>query len=276
MSRRRLDQLLVRRGYAPSRTRAQELIASGAVHVRGFPQTKASTQVDDEAPLQIRRTEREWVSRGAHKLLQGLAAFPVTVTDKVCLDVGASTGGFTEVLLERGARRVYAVDVGYGQLAWKLREDSRVIVMERTNARFLCEEDLGERVDLVVSDASFISLRLLLPALERVGRAQCDWILLVKPQFEAGKERVGNGVITDKALHETLLLELRDFISAETSLFLVGATTSPIRGPKGNMEFLFHLRREGKALGPSRLRELVAEAHGLFCGSCSFLEGKSP
>lgn len=275
MSRQRLDRLLVERGYAPSRTRAQELIASGVVYIRGFPQTKVSAQVDQDAPLQIRRADREWVSRGAYKLVQGLNAFPVSVAGKVALDVGASTGGFTEVLLDRGARRIYAVDVGYGQLAWKLREDSRVVVMERTNARFLSTEDLGETVDLVVSDASFISLRLLLPALERVGKAQGDWILLVKPQFEAGRDRVGKGIITDPMLHEAILMELKEFIAEETGLFLVGATPSPIKGPKGNIEFLFHLRKEGESLGPSKIKELVTEAHVLFRDSCGLPEGES-
>lgn len=276
MARRRLDQLLVKRGLVSSRAQAQELIVSGAVYVRGFPQKKASTQIDEDAPLALQAVERQWVSRGAYKLLQGLDIFSVDVQDRVCLDVGASTGGFTEVLLDRGARRVYAVDVGYGQLAWKLREDPRVIVMERTNARYLTTASLEEEMGIVVSDASFISLRLLLPALERIGSHECHWILLVKPQFEAGKGRVGKGIIRDRALHLALLEELAGFVSRETRLVLIGATYSPVQGPKGNIEFLFHLKREGQPLSTETLGTVVDEAHAFFKSGNHSSEGELP
>jgi 23S rRNA (cytidine1920-2'-O)/16S rRNA (cytidine1409-2'-O)-methyltransferase len=275
MSRRRLDLLLVRRGLAPTRSKAQELIASGSVFARGFPQYKAATQVDDDCPIIIRTAEKQWVSRGAHKLIQGLDVFAVNPQGKNCLDVGASTGGFTEVLLERGARKVWAVDVGYGQLAWQIREDDRVHVMERTNARHLTPQDLGATMDLIVSDASFISLKLLLPALQELGHPDADWVLLVKPQFEAGRERVGEGVIHDRILHKAILAELASFIADRTSLALVGTTFSPIQGPKGNIEFLFHLRQKRNKTSIAALDQTVDAAHAYFQERAA-LKGESP
>lgn len=238
------------------------MIEKGEVLYMGLPVTKVATLLAPDADLVIRPVHRSWVSRGAFKLLRGLDVFDVSVAGRVCLDVGASTGGFTEVLLDRGATRVYSVDVGYGQLAWSLRKDPRVVVMERTNARFLEPAQFPDRPGLIVTDASFISLKLLLPAMERVALSQSEMILLVKPQFEAGRERLGTGgVVRDPEVHRQILEEMNGFVEKETGLSLRGVTYSPIRGPKGNIEFLFYLT---SGVVPSVLVDfgaVVAEAH---------------
>jgi len=234
----RLDVLLVRRGLAGSRSRAQQLIMAGEVSVNGRPVTKAGTRVPVDAHVSVRRP-LPYVSRGGLKLAAALERFGVDPAGRVAADVGASTGGFTDVLLTRGAVRVYAIDVGYGQLAWKLRQDPRVVVMERTNARHL--EALPEPVDLVTVDASFISLRLLLPAVRKWLRPEGEVIALVKPQFEAGREEVGRGgVVRDPAVHRRVLRELVAWARARAWRVL-GLTASPLRGPAGNVEFFLWL-----------------------------------
>ena len=236
----RLDKLIVDRKLLESRTLAQEYIEAGRVTVEGLSAVKPASQVSPEVSIKIDAPEKVWVSRGAHKLLKAVEAFHLNIEGKTCLDIGASTGGFTDVLLHYGAAKVYAVDVGYGQLAWKLRNDNKVVVMERTNARFLNINMLNdEKADIIVSDASFISLKLLLPTLQNLLKDDGVMTVLVKPQFEVGRERVGNGVITDSNLHYDVLNELSSFIKESTSLLLIDATFSPIRGPEGNIEFLF-------------------------------------
>lgn len=242
---RRLDKLLVEKGLAASREAAKELIAGGRVKVSGFLQQKSASMVSPDAVIELLTDgdECRWVSRGAYKLLKGLETWNIDPTGCDCVDIGASTGGFTQVLLAHGARRVAAVDVGYGQLAWVLRNDPRVTPFERTNARYLTPDEIGWTADLLTADASFISLRLLLPAMQKLIRNRGIMVTLVKPQFEVGRANVGKGVVRDPSLHLDVLRNLAAFMRAETSLDLLGATHSPIKGPEGNIEFIFYLRR---------------------------------
>lgn len=260
----RLDKLLTDKGLASSRTAAQGYIAEGRVKVNGSCAIKAATLVSPEASLKVDAPEKEWVSRGAYKLLRAFESFGLNADGRRCVDIGASTGGFTEVLLSKGAAVVYSVDVGYGQLAWKLRQNPRVVVMERTNARTLTVEAIdGEKADIIVSDASFISITILLKPLEALLAEKGQLAVLVKPQFEAGRERVGKGVITDPELHLTILNEVADYIYKETALKIDAADYSPIRGPEGNIEFLFLLshRAEGEQEERPDFASIVKEAH---------------
>lgn len=264
---RRLDKLLVERGVSVSREAAKELILSGKVRVSGFLQEKPASlcAADAHVEVDVPADEARWVSRGAYKLLRGLDVFGVDPAGWDCVDIGASTGGFTQVLLERGARRVAAVDVGYGQMAWSLRNDLRVRLLERTNARFVDVDAIGWRADLLTVDASFISLRLLLPNLQELLADNGAMIALVKPQFEVGRERVGRGVVRDPALHVEVLENVAAFVRERTRLSLAGATYSPIRGPEGNIEFIFFLTAASPVLSgeaaPENFESLVREAH---------------
>jgi 23S rRNA (cytidine1920-2'-O)/16S rRNA (cytidine1409-2'-O)-methyltransferase len=263
-SRMRLDLVLVKSGVVTTRSSAQKLIEDGRIFVDGVVATKAATLVDPGKTIELRCQERQWASRGAYKLLRGLETFGISPEKKVCMDVGASTGGFSDVLLERGAERIYAVDVGYGQLAWRLRKDPRVVVMERTNARYLLPTQFPEPMDLIVSDASFISLRLLLPPLEKLLAPSGEMVVLVKPQFEVGRERIGKkGVVRNPRVHEAVLLEFRDFVRTSLRLFLHGVDFSPLRGPQGNIEFLAHLAFSEPAhvLDDADLARVVQEGH---------------
>jgi 23S rRNA (cytidine1920-2'-O)/16S rRNA (cytidine1409-2'-O)-methyltransferase len=244
VTRARLDAELVRRGLARSRGQAAELIEQGRVAVSGVTAAKAATVVDRETPVMVMATaERQWASRGAHKLIGALDALAIDPTDLRCLDAGASTGGFTDVLLERGAAEVVAVDVGYGQLVWRLQNDPRVRVHDRTNVRALKPEQIGGPVQLTVADLSFISLRTVLPALAAC--TEGTLLPMVKPQFEVGRQRLGaGGVVRDPALR---LAALREVAAAarELGLRLAGAVASPLPGPSGNVEFFLCLRRDG-------------------------------
>ncbi|MGH3744324.1 MAG: TlyA family RNA methyltransferase [Mycobacteriales bacterium] len=254
--RNRLDVELVRRGLAPSREQAASLIAAGRVRVAGGPATKAATGVDTATPLVVRPApdgSPDYVSRGGHKLAGALVAFPVDARGKRCLDAGASTGGFTDVLLRAGARHVAAVDVGYGQLAWSLRTDNRVSVVDRTNVRHLEPDAIGGPADLTVADLSFISLTVVLPALARCTRPEGDLILLVKPQFEVGKEHVGaGGVVRDPALWTSAIRTVAQQAS-DLGLRTRGLVPSPLPGPAGNVEFLLWASQIGAPvdLGPA-------------------------
>lgn len=235
----RLDKLLVARGLARSRSRAQALIMAGEVFVEGERSDKAGTRVPLDARIEVAEP-LPYVSRGGYKLEKALDVFQIDVRDRVCADVGASTGGFTDLLLQRGAARVYAIDVGYGQLEWKLRQDERVVVMERTNARYL--DSLPEAVAFAAVDVSFISLKLILPAVQKWLAADADIVALVKPQFEAGREQVGKGgIVRDQAVHRQVLEDLWDWVTGE-DLDPLGLVVSPIRGAEGNVEFLLWLR----------------------------------
>lgn len=264
MARRRLDAELVRRGWARSREQAQALIADGRVRVSGGTATKAATQVDPAAAIVVAAgRDPDYASRGAHKLLGALAVFEpagLRVAGRRCLDAGASTGGFTDVLLRAGASSVVAVDVGYGQLAWALRSDPRVSVRDRTNVRSLTLEDLdGNPVDLVVADLSFISLGVVLPALVGVARADADHLLMVKPQFEVGRERLGaGGVVRDPALRAEAVRRIAAR-AAGLGLGVRGVTASPLPGPSGNVEYFLWLRAGAPPLDPAAVDRAVAE-----------------
>lgn len=262
MTRRaRVDAELVRRGLARSRQQAAELIGAGRVSIDGMPAAKPATAVAVTANLTVDADERSWVSRGAHKLIGALDRFGLTVEGRRCLDAGASTGGFTEVLLDRGAREVVAVDVGYGQLAWSLRRDPRVTVLERTNVRELTADAIGGTVDLVVADLSFISLSTVLPALTSCAAPDADIVPMVKPQFEVGKDRVGaGGVVTDPALRAEAVLAVARR-ATELQWHTVAVTASPLPGPAGNVEYFLHLRaRTDAALQGETLVQAVADA----------------
>ena len=244
MTKIRLDQLLVDRGLAESRSRAQAMVLAGEVFTGERRLDKPGQPVALELAVEVRRRTGAWVSRGALKLIAALDHFGLDPEGAVALDVGASTGGFTEVLLARGARRVYAVDVGYGQLHARLREDPRVVVRERTNARQLSRDHVPEPVDLVVCDASFISLTLVLPPALALARPGAALVALIKPQFEAGRGEVGKGgVVRDPAVHEAVCARIRAWLEDEMGWTVAGVAPSPITGPKGNREFLVVARK---------------------------------
>ncbi|WP_184788752.1 TlyA family RNA methyltransferase [Phytomonospora endophytica] len=265
MRRLRLDAELVRRGLARSREQAGELIAAGRVEVRGMVAKKAATSVDPADPVLVREGDgaEEYVSRGAHKLLGALAVFGpsgLSVDGKRCLDAGASTGGFTDVLLRNGAKVVEAVDVGYGQLAWSLRTDERVHVHDRTNVRHLTPEAIGGPVEVTVSDLSFISLRLVLPALVACTRPDGDIVPMIKPQFEVGKERVGSGgVVRDLGLRAEAVSGVAA-AAAELGWGVAGVAASPLPGPSGNVEFFCWLRADAGPIDDGEVRRVVAES----------------
>ncbi len=246
--RRRADHLLVEHGLVESRTRAQALILAGRVFSGESRVGKPGQLLREDSPLEVRGPDHPWVSRGALKLEKALDHFAIDPEGLVCLDVGASTGGFTEVLLARGAARVYAVDVGHGQLAWKLRTDPRVVVLERTNARYLGRREVPEPVDLVVCDASFIGLETVLPAPLALAAPGARLIALIKPQFEVGKGRVGKGgVVRDPALHREVCARIEAWLNAQPGWRVLGLTESPILGPEGNTEFLIAAERAVQA-----------------------------
>lgn len=257
----RLDVLLVERGLLESRQKAQTTIMSGLVFVKGQRVDKPGTAVDHEAEIEIRGNVLKYVSRGGLKLEKAMATFPVELDGAVCADIGASTGGFTDCMLQNGASKVYAVDVGYGQLAWKLREDPRVVCMERTNARYLTHEQVPDELDFASVDVSFISLKLILPALCGLLKDGGHVACLVKPQFEAGKEKVGKkGVVRDPAVHLEVLENF--LVHAKGSGFTVlGITYSPIRGPEGNIEYLGYLEKAEWQEREFDLKALVEESH---------------
>jgi 23S rRNA (cytidine1920-2'-O)/16S rRNA (cytidine1409-2'-O)-methyltransferase len=243
-ARQRADQLLVERGLAESRAKAQALTSPAVSRERRVD--KPGEQLAADAALTLRGPDHPWVSRGGVKLAHALDHFGIKVDGSVALDIGASTGGFTEVLLDRGARRVYAVDVGHGQLAWKLRQDPRVVVHERANARYLTPTDIPEPVDVITCDASFIGLATVLPAPLALAAEKVQLVVLVKPQFEAGPSQVGKGgVVRDPAVHREACNRAAAWVAAQRGWEVVGVVESPILGPEGNREFLLYARRGG-------------------------------
>lgn len=243
--KRRVDQLLVDRGLAESRARAQALVMAGLVFMGETKIDKPGHQVAEDAALDVRGRDHPWVSRGGVKLAHALEAFAIDVTAFVAIDVGSSTGGFTDVLLTQGAAKVYAVDSGTNQLAWKLRSDDRVIVHEQTSARILTDAHITEPVDIIVCDASFISLAKVLEKPIGFARPGAQMVALIKPQFEAGREEVGKGgVVRDPAIHQRVCDEVAAWVR-EKGWEVLGITTSPITGPQGNVEFLIHARLGG-------------------------------
>ena len=242
MKKVRLDQLVYEQGFTESRERAKTTIMSGLVFVNGQRADKPGTPVDPEAKLEVRGDALPFVSRGGFKLDKALKVFPVDPAGKICIDCGASTGGFTDVLLQHGAKKVYAVDVGYGQLAWKLRTDERVVNLERTNLRYVTREQIPESPELAVMDVSFISVRLVLPAVKELIVPGADIICLIKPQFEAGRDEVGKkGVVRDSAVHREVINAVLDF-APTAGLSVQGLDYSPIKGPEGNIEYICHMK----------------------------------
>ena len=264
--KKRLDVLLVEQGYADSRTKAQAIIMSGNVYVDGQKADKPGMSFDETLPLEVRGATCPYVSRGGLKLEKALRDFGVDPTGFVCSDSGASTGGFTDCLLQQGASKVFAIDVGYGQLDWKIRSDPRVVVMERTNVRYVTPEQLGEPLDLSVIDVSFISLKIVLPVIKTFLKPTGQVLCLIKPQFEAGKDKVGKkGVVRDPQTHQEVLdhfVALAD----ELEFKILGLTFSPVKGPEGNIEFLGHLTLDDKPGIRPDTALVVSQAHETLKG----------
>lgn len=261
MKKVRLDQLVFEKGFTESRERARTTIMSGHVYVNGQRADKPGMSVMPDVNLEVRGVALPFVSRGGLKLDKALKVFSVDPSGKVCLDCGASTGGFTDVLLQNGASKVYAVDVGYGQLAWKLRTDERVVNLERTNVRYLTDEQIPELIDLAVMDVSFISVRLVIPSVQRLLKDDADFICLIKPQFEAGREDVGKkGVVRDSAIHEQVLRSILEYVPS-AGLSVAGLDYSPIKGPEGNIEYICHLRNRSGATADIDIAAVVSASH---------------
>ena len=262
MKKQRLDQLVFERGLTDSRERAKTSIMAGVVYVNGHKADKPGTSYPDDVEIELRGETLKYVSRGGLKLEKALKAFSLDPTGLVCIDCGASTGGFTDVLLQNGARKVFAVDVGYGQLAWSLRSDERVVSMERTNLRYVTPDMLDETPQLAVMDLSFISVRLVLPVVHELICDDAFVVCLIKPQFEAGKEKVGKkGVVRDKETHIEVIQAVLDFLPT-AGFSLMGLDYSPIRGPEGNIEYLALLQKgEHESIHPD-VRAIVDASHG--------------
>ena len=265
--KKRLDVLLTEQGYADTRSKAQAIIMSGMVYVDGQKADKPGISYEETVSIEVRGETCPYVSRGGLKLEKALRDFGVKPDGYVCSDSGASPGGFTDCLLQQGAKKVFAIDVGYGQLDWKIRSDPRVVVMERTNIRFVTPEQLGEPLDLSVVDVSFISLKLVLPVIKSLLKQDRGQVLcLIKPQFEAGKEKVGKkGVVRDPATHKEVL---DNFVALadELEFHILGLTFSPVKGPEGNIEFLGHLTLEDKPGIVPDTAQVVSAAHEALRG----------
>ncbi len=246
--KKRIDVLLFEKGLAPSREKAKTMIMAGTVYVNNQKFDKPGDTVDEDAQIEVRGSTLKYVSRGGLKLEKAMQLFPITLDGKVCMDVGASTGGFTDCMLQNGASRVYSVDVGYGQLAWQLRQDPRVVNLERTNARYLTKEQVSEEIEFFSVDVSFISLKIILPAVRPLLKDGGEAVCLIKPQFEAGREKVGKkGVVRDKKVHEEVVKTICDF-ALENGYSVLGLTFSPVKGPEGNIEYLVYLRKSDETV----------------------------
>ena len=266
----RLDVLLVKKGLAPSREKAKAVIMAGSVYVDGQKEDKAGSVFDEEsAQIEVRGHALPYVSRGGLKLEKALKVFTITLTDKICMDIGASTGGFTDCMLQNGAAKVYSVDVGYGQLDWKLRQDDRVVCMEKTNFRYMTPEDIPDVLDFASVDVSFISLDKILTPAYALLKEQGEMVALIKPQFEAGREKVGKkGVVRDPKVHEEVISRIVRHAD-EVSFEVLDLSYSPIHGPEGNIEYLIHLKKNPErtvypdipAVFEKKIKEIVEEAH---------------
>lgn len=266
MKKQRLDQLVYELGYAESRERAKAVVMSGQVFVNGQRSDKPGTAVPSDAKIEVHGGVLPFVSRGGYKLDKALKVFPVEPGGKTCIDCGASTGGFTDVLLQHGAKKVYAVDVGYGQLAWKLRNDERVINLERTNLRYVGEEQIPELCDIAVMDVSFISVKLVLPAVMQRLKPGADLICLIKPQFEAGREEVGKkGVVRDASVHCSVIDSVLAF-AKDSGLSVMGLDYSPIKGPEGNIEYICYMKNGEFAEPETDTQAVVAASHDALKG----------
>ena len=257
----RLDILLVKRGLAESREKAKAVIMSGIVYVDGQKEDKAGQTFADTANIEVRGNTLKYVSRGGLKLEKAMECFDVSVKDKVCMDIGASSGGFTDCMLQNGAKKVYAVDVGHGQLAWKLRNDTRVVVMEKTNIRYVKPDDIGESIDFASIDVSFISLSKVLPAAYNLLGECGEIVALIKPQFEAGREKVGKkGVVREKSTHIEVIQNCFAY-AKENGFFVRELEFSPVKGPEGNIEYLYHLVKSGDVDSDIDIEAVVNTAH---------------
>jgi len=263
MAKKRLDVMLVEQGFAESREKAKAIIMSGIVYVEGEKEDKAGSTFPETAKLEVRGKTLKYVSRGGLKLEKAMQVFPIELAGKVCMDVGASTGGFTDCMLQNGAVKVYSVDVGYGQLAWKLREDSRVICMEKTNIRYVTPEDIDDQIEFASVDVSFISLTKILVPVRELLSDGAEMVCLIKPQFEAGKEKVGkHGVVREASVQAEVIRMIVDFVKANGFIAL-GLDNSPIKGPEGNIEFLIHIKKSDEVSmeEPFSIDEVVNKAH---------------
>jgi len=263
--KKRLDVLLSEQNPELTRSRAQAVIMSGKVYVNGQKEMKSGSMFPEESVIEIRGETLRYVSRGGLKLEKAMEVFPVSPAGKVCMDIGSSTGGFTDCMLQNGAVKVYSVDVGKGLLHYKLRNDPRVVVMEKTNVRYLKEEDVPEKIQLASVDVSFISLTLVIPAALRVLDERKELLMLIKPQFEAGKDKVGKkGVVRDPQVHEEVIEKIYDFIQG-AGLLAEGLDFSPVKGPEGNIEYLMYVKAENaqetQGVERSAIPEVVRKAH---------------
>ncbi len=242
-NKKRLDLALFEKGFAESREKAKALIMSGIVYVNDQKEIKAGRDIKDDDIIEVRGSTLKYVSRGGLKLEKAMQSFPIDLNNKLCMDIGASTGGFTDCMLQNGASKVYAIDVGYGQLAWKLRTDERVINLERTNFRYVTKEQIPDELDFASVDVSFISLALILPVMRTLLKDGGQAVCLIKPQFEAGRENVGKkGVVRDKSVHIAVIEKIIGLIS-ENNFSLLGLDFSPVKGPEGNIEYLCHIEK---------------------------------
>ncbi len=265
----RLDVALVERGLIQSRERAKAVIMSGIVYVNNQKADKPGQDVGETDQIEVRGETLRYVSRGGLKLEKAMQIFPIDLKDAVCADIGASTGGFTDCMLQNGASKVYAVDVGYGQLAWSLRNDPRVVNLERTNARYIDHEQIPEELDFISVDVSFISLKLILPTLHRLLKNGCKAVTLVKPQFEAGREKVGKkGVVRDPMVHKEVIEKVMEE-AVSLGFAPIGLDHSPVKGPEGNIEFLLFLEKgDGECLvTPQNIQAVVSAAHDVLGGN---------
>lgn len=261
--KKRLDVLLLEKGYFDSREKAKAVIMSGVVFVNNQKADKAGAQYDENSAVEVRSNALRYVSRGGYKLEKAMAVFPIGLQGKIAMDIGASTGGFTDCMLQNGAKKVYAVDVGYGQLAWKLRSDERVVNLERTNMRYVTQEQVPEKIEFFSADVAFISLKLILPPARGVCADRAQAVCLIKPQFEAGRESVGkNGVVRDRDVHIRVVEEIVDFC-LDNGFSVLGLDYSPIKGPQGNIEYLIYIEKSDdpqNALTASA-RDIVERSH---------------
>lgn len=241
----RLDVLLVKRAIAESREKAKAMIMAGQVYVKGQKEDKAGTSFDESVEIEVRGSTLKYVSRGGLKLEKALEVFPISLDGTVCMDIGSSTGGFTDCMLQNGASKVYAIDVGHGQLAWKLRNDERVICMEKTNFRYVTREQVPQEIDFASCDVSFISLSRILPVAHELLKSDGQMVCLIKPQFEAGREKVGKkGVVRDSEVHKEVIHSVLGYVQ-EAGFGVLGLDFSPVKGPEGNIEYLIHLTNSG-------------------------------
>jgi len=267
--KKRLDVLIFEKGLAESRERAKTIIMAGLVYVDNQKSDKAGESINEDSVIEIRGNPLKYVSRGGLKLEKAIEEFQISLDDKICMDIGASTGGFTDCMLQNGARKVFCVDVGYGQLAWKLREDERVINLERTNARYLTNEQITSPIFLTSVDVSFISLTIILPAIRPLLDDNGYAVCLIKPQFEAGRDKVGKkGVVRDKLVHTEVIDKIIDF-ALSSGFSILGLTFSPVRGPEGNIEYLIYLQKSVNAIKSEQVlatKEVVNDSHSKLDG----------